>query len=188
MIYFTPHEHAVACIAFMFLGAFFGVLYRSTNTLARFISQLLHILPDVLKATAPTSNKTLRQDNKPRHLLDFLFFLIFGISYILFSYITLDGEFRIYYALISAISFTLFEKVLSIPIEYVLRFAFENVYRVIFFITYILTLPFKGFFNLIKKLITPHINNLRHKIYKKSFRSFVKKECKTIEQLICEIK
>ena len=188
MIYFTPHEHALACISYLLLGAFFGVLYRSLNTLFDFLSNLLFLGIDAVKSHSPLSCKKIKRNKKHRHILDFLFFLSLGITFILFSYATLDGEIRIYNVLILIISFLIFERFFSLPIEYVLRFSFEKIYSVVFFIVYWVLLPMRWAFSLLKKLILPHISRIKYAIYKRSFASFVTKECAAIEKIILEIK
>ena len=191
MIYFTPYDHTLACAAFLFLGATFGVLYRSVNSIFDFLSSLFAVGLSVLKADSPITSKKFildKHNKKHRNLLDLLFFLILGISFILFSYATLDGEIRIYTVLVFTASFVIFEKFLSIPVECVLRFAFEILYKIIFFLAYFITLPLKVTLKFIAKATLPYINIIKSRLYERYFNAFVKKECRKIENLFSKIK
>ena len=124
---------------------------------------------------------------KHSHVIDFLFFLNTGIIYMILSYVTLDGEIRIHNALIFLVSFVLSVKYLYLPIECIIKIVLDKLYRVIFFVVYFLTRPFKALFGLIKKAFLPIINIFRCRLYRISLNKLIKKERRSIEDIILKL-
>jgi hypothetical protein len=60
------------------------------------------------KAVRPI--KILPHSNENNVVFDFMFTLLFGISFIIFSYVFLDGHIRLFCAVISIVSYLFFKK------------------------------------------------------------------------------
>ena len=186
MIYFTPQDHAVACLLFACLGAVSGMLYKSINTFFDILSRFLLLFVAAVKSNSPFTDKSFKikkQNNKSRNILDFLFFLTLGVSYILFSYVTLAAQIRLYCILIFITSFVIFETRMSIPVDYALRFIFERIYTVAFFFSYFILLPARVVFKQIIKLVNPYTAAIRYSLLKRAFNKAVKRECADINKI-----
>ena len=95
-----------------------------------------------------------------RNVFDFFFFLILGILYIVLCYLTLDGVFRIYMLIFAAASFFISKITLGALFERVIDFVFKILTGGVFIILFIITLPLKGIFNSLKKLLSPPIEHI----------------------------
>ena len=184
MMYFTFSDYAISSLSFFLLGAIGGVLYRSINSVFSFILKLFALLISAFRSDSPVPHTSFSKRAKHSNILVFLFFMIIGIFYILFCYVFLDGEVRIYNFIIFILSFLFFKKYLSFPIEHVIEFVQDKLYRMLFFFAYWLVYPIKALFNATKRALLPHIINFRHRRYRKLFNRFIDKECRSIEKTI----
>ena len=119
MIYFSFSEFLKACAAFFILGASFAffasvfwILPKLFGYIIKCISVTFSGSVEKHKSVRPT--KILPQDNGTESentvVFDFLFTLVFGVSFIIFSYVFLDGHIRLFCAVISIASYMLFKK------------------------------------------------------------------------------
>ena len=120
MIYFTRLELLNSIFASVFFGVLFGLMYSTLNELFSFLTSLFRLLPGVINNSAYISrdgikslvmNKNNSVSPLIKTFLDFSYFLLFGLSLILVTYVTLDGVFRYYVPLIAFSVFLLINNI-----------------------------------------------------------------------------
>ncbi len=159
MKFFEFSEVILAIVSSFIFGVLYGGIYSSFNVVTEGIIKILKI-PQVVFLS---SNIKALQDNKYQtnksviiiNVCDFLFFLFFGLGYILLTYIMLDGIFRFYMFVFCILGFWISQKTLGTIFERILAFVFNFFYRFLVNISYVLIFPLKLFFRL---LIIPMFN------------------------------
>ena len=179
MKYFELVDVLRAVIVSFFYGAVFGGVYSSYNAITDGVCRFFLLPLSVLSASGISEMQ--REDEKKgkrrfkarQNASDFVFFLILGFSYILMTYILLDGIFRVYVLLLFLIGFFLSRKTLGALFEKVFKFLFDIAYKLSFVAFYVLVFPLKQFF---KKVIMPFcviLLNIKQK--SKSKKMLIKK-------------
>ena len=126
MIYFEASELIYAVLASVMLGAIFGALYSSFGEFYSFfifsfkslyfaVLNCHHISIKRIKDCILNKNKNISRITK--EILDFLFFISFGCSLILITYVTLDGALRIFIPLTALMVFWIINKALGLPLS-----------------------------------------------------------------------
>ncbi len=125
MMYFTFRETVIAFFAHFVLGLCGGVVYECLRCAVSDIGRILSLLPAAWKS-ALVRDRSVRDGMFRRvaekelsgvrcEICAFLFTLTFGISFLLLSYLFLDGVFRFLMLAAALFGLYLFEKVLGIP-------------------------------------------------------------------------
>lgn len=136
MRYFELHEIILGVIAILLLGiisgAFWKSLYSAVLNIPNFIKCLpvayrnadfkrIKIIKNDVKYVAETKSKVLI------FALDFLFTMIFFINFIVFTYVFLDGLFRMYAFFLLCISFWISQKLVGIFLNNLTEKSFQMV-------------------------------------------------------------
>ena len=119
MIYFSAAEILLAMLSFFGLGFLFGGVYNCERYLFYFFKNFI-LSPKTAYISYKNKNNTKekpkqskRNQNITVQLFDFVFILFFGVCYILFSYLYLDGSFRFFSLIFLALGYLLSMKVFS---------------------------------------------------------------------------
>ena len=161
MIYFTSYDIFHATIAFFSLGCIFGILYNSFIYIFNFVKKLF-ALPKITylkyKKTYIFTEKYEQNDSAVlKQFIDFFVLFLFGVFFILFLYLFLDGEIRIFSFLFAlfgyAVSYKIFGAFFSHVINKCLVFILKQTELLVFIILY----PVFSIYAIIKKLISPII-------------------------------
>ena len=187
MIYFTIYDHIKACLMFLTLGTLLGLLYRSLSVVFDFLISILLVFVKSFKAcNKPLKNEIsyTKRNIGHRNILDFFFFVCLSLFFIVYSYVTLDGEIRLYTALIFLVFFHFPGRLFYKPIELVLNFVLKTAYTLVFFTVYWALLPARILLSIVNKACRPIFDYIRYMSYKKSFSRFIYNESKRIEKFI----
>ena len=187
MIYFSFYEILKALVAFFVLGCLFGGFYNCMGHLILFFKELI-LIPksSYLKyKKIPYKYKKTRQNsfsNITLFFIDFIFIFIFGISFILLSYIVLDGDIRMYSLLLVFIGYVLSLKVLGAFFPVLISKLSNIIIIILKKLFFIILYPLFFLCDNIIKLISPIIKIItnRYKILK--FRLLVLQKKKQIEK------
>ena len=186
MIYFTLEEHLTALLIFILFGAVNGSVYYSFTALISYPFILLKgvFLSLFSKNTFSKPTIQIKNTHIGRNIGDFLFFLNFGITYVLLSYSLLDGETRVYTFLSYVLSMCVFKRILSRHISLMLEFILATVYKGFIFVFFYLTFPIKLVIKLLIKLISPIIVKLKIYGYRRELINYKILQSKKIEKFI----
>ena len=168
MIYFSFIDFLKACPAFFLLGVAFALLATTLWILPKFLGNIINCITVVfsgnikgLKNVRPDKNSLCKSEKGKSgnsFISDFLFTLSFGISFILCSYIFLDGYIRLFCAVISFLSFVLFKpRIEKIGVFLVFFFSFF-----VFEIAKPLAYISRFVRNLLKFVLLPFLCMFRH--------------------------
>lgn len=163
MRYFSNSEILFSLIYAINYGILSGGFYKSALCLFRWLKELLKLPIIIWKSSNPFGFmlKKDRQNNEfnriKNNLFDFAVFMLFGILYIILCYYTLDGVFRIYMFIFTALSFFISKNTLGAFFERLINLIFSPLYKLSFWLLYFLTFPIKRLFGALIKLIKPPI-------------------------------
>ena len=146
-----------AVISFVLFGALAGGIYPSVNTLRSFILYLLTLPKDALcadKRKIP-ERRTRRLGQVLLNISDFVYFIIIGLIYVLFTYICFDMEIRIYPLLIFLVAFFLSKRYLGSYLGKLIRSIFDRIYRTLFVLLFYLSRPLRNLFLFSLSLVKP---------------------------------
>lgn len=187
MIYFSIKEIITSIISFFILGCFCGGAYKSSYILLDFSKKLL-ALPVY---SYRKHNKNLKLDIIIRqrarselftNIFDFLFTVLISISFILFSYVFLDGSVRAFSLLFFAFGYILSLNFLSGYITVILIKSTNCLFLFFLFIYCILLYPLFFLIGIIKKIIEPIINSMVNKLEIINTKRIIQKKSKQIEK------
>lgn len=187
MIYFTPYETIIALTAFFILGCFFGGVYNLCGCFCHLIKTLI-FLPITAYLKYKKTYKSaynIRQNSVSLiafQCVDFLFVLFIGISYILLTYIFLDGAIRIFSLIFFIIGYILALKVISPFFSKAINKAVVLIQNSLEQTAYVILFPIFRIFCVIKKLISPIILILSEKYRSKKIKLLIKRKNKYIEK------
>ena len=122
MIYFSFLDFFEACTAFFLLGVIFALISSMLRIFPKLLGYIIKCIAVSLSGKLTTLNrfrpnvgcvnKSNKSENANKYsfVYDFLFTLLFGTSFIIFSYVFLDGYIRLFCVVISVISYFFFKE------------------------------------------------------------------------------
>ena len=183
MIYSSIYEILIATISFFILGILFGGLYNSFSYFCLFLKGMI-LLPKnaYLKYAKKLKTNYNSEQNCKNDLMDFLFILLFGISYILFSYVFLDGSLRLFSVFFTIAGYVISFKILSSFFTLTVRKFILGVLKISESLFFIFLLPLFKTLTIIKKLILPIINIIKVRLELKRYSSLKRRKGIMIEK------
>ena len=187
MIYFTPINILTATLSFFILGCFFGGLYNSFDYVFIFLKRMM-LLPKISylkykKCSIPQYKSEQNKIGVFVQIADFSFVFLLGTSYILFTYLFLDGCFRIFSLFFLFLGYMLslrmFSSLFSITIRRIILLLLSILERVFFFILF----PFFFLLDKIKITVMPIIYLISNKYETKRFKTLLKRKKTNIEKI-----
>ena len=189
MIYFAGDDVFLSVISFFLLGIISGGVRSSFFGFFVFLKECISI-PKFCYAKYKNKKikrikigQNIKSFKISLHLLDFCFFAFFGIFFILFSYLFLDGVFRIYSLIIFTAGFFMGENSLGKIFSKALFFVLNLTVVTLDFFVYFLLYPIFIAADIIKRLFLPIILLVKQKYKKYSYKCLLKKKVKEIENL-----
>ena len=161
MIFFSYSEIISAIVASATLGILSGGIYKSFLIILFVAIDIIKILPRVFRHAplAALNNFNLKGEigskKLTKNISDFFFFALIGLIYILLSYIYLDGVFRLYMLFFFLVGFLTAHKTLSVIFEYILIRALGLIYKVLFFMLYVLLFPLNMIIHALIRILAP---------------------------------
>jgi hypothetical protein len=156
MIAFTFEEIFKSVISSIFFGALFGAAYRISNVIFVFLHKLLFIFYDSLKLAGNISKENLKEavENRKKrgaseitkNVLDFFFFLIFGIGTIILTYAVTDGIFRLYVILTVILFFFVSKELVTDKISLIIDKLLNKLHKTILLFFAVLVSPIRKIF------------------------------------------
>ena len=186
MIYFESTDIFYSIIFAFLFGIITGIAYRSVYSLGTGIILLFRafslLFRDIkLKSILAFNVKKKSADFKVlKHLFDFIFFFTTGILYICLTYLTLDGELRVYVLIISALGFFISRNTLGAALEKIVLMCIELINTAWASILFILFLPSRV---IIHKLLIPLVSLLCIGFMNHRSKILLKRKCIKAEYL-----
>lgn len=183
MIFFNLSDYIAAALVMLTFGAVTGGVYPSLRILAHFGKKLLTIPYSALRAKKITDFRHSRSDLKIKrasNVLDFCYFLLIGLTYILLIYVALDAVFRVYTAVILVTAFKLSQKTLGNLFGRFLEWITALVYNASFCIVYTALTPAKVLVRTFYGLAYPLVVKLSQKRQARKFKRLLSKKEKEI--------
>lgn len=153
MMYFTFREMLVALLSYLAFGFFAGWVYECLRCLFADIGLLFAVVPAAWKSALlrdkgereAVFRKATDKELPPvkREICGFVFTLFFGVTFLLLTYLALDGVFRLYMLAAALFSFAVFEKLLGIPSRKLALAGFSRVLRVLFVLLHLVFFPMR---------------------------------------------
>ncbi|HBJ18275.1 MAG TPA: hypothetical protein DDY70_00805 [Clostridiales bacterium] len=182
MMYFTFRETVGALFAYLAFGFCAGLVYECLRCVIADLGLLLALIPAAWKS-ALLRDKAEREavflsatgkelSGVRREICGFVFTLLFGIFFLLLTYLALDGVFRLPMLAVTLVSFAVSEKCLGIPARRLVAAGFSRILRVLFFVLRIAFFPPKLLLSvLVERLLSPLLRKIRY-----TFRFFYHKK------------
>ena len=194
MKYFEATEIFFAALCAFGYGAVSGVLLCVTRILCSDINRLLHLPHLAYINASPFSVARIRKSAYADSLkstsrvvfeiCEMIFFFIFGVGFIIISYMMLDAEIRVFMLLLAAFGFVLSKATVGRFALMVLESAYKKIYFMALIFLVILLIPIKGTVAIIyKRLISPLMLAFKGLIAKNIHKTFVKKKLKAALKL-----
>ena len=189
MIYFNLSEILFSLFANALLGIVFGILFSVSLPLFVFLKKSVLIFLQAKyfckridkKVIKSRCNFAAEKGNNAitKNICDFLFFFLFGIFFILFTYVFLDGVFRVY-CLFTALFFLYLAKRLSDKhLFFIFVHFFSRIYEILLTLFAFFVFPFAAVclftFNKTKPLVKKTGTKLKSAVIKLKKVSFLKK-------------
>jgi len=185
MIYSSIYEILIAAISFFALGIIFGGLYNSFSYFYLFIKGMLFLPRNAYLKYAKKREKDYKTKQKSHnHFIDFVFVFLFGIFYILFSYVFLDGSLRLFSLFFTAAGYMISFKILSLFFTLAVSKVISGILKISEQLVFIFLLPLFKTLTIIKKLILPIINTLQLKFELKKYNALKRKKGIMIEKAL----
>lgn len=169
MIYFAYTDIITAIFAFSSFGMLSGGIHKSFLIILTGFADTLKILPRAFRRDAfrTFKNHTLKTYNKKtpvaKNISDFFFFGTVSLIYVFVTYIFLDGVFRLYTFIFFILGFWISSKTLNVFFETLLLLLFKSVYKITFFMIYVLLFPLIKLLHLTISFITPILHTAKEK-------------------------
>ena len=159
MRYFTLTDILRAILCSSFLGFIMGGIYKSLSTLIFCIYRLLTVIFAVFKSRSILSLRE-QASIKPhstgggKNAYDFVFFIVFGVSYILLCYIALDGVHRLYVLLPAILTFFVSKCTLGSIFEKAVFGLYALAYFITFNLLFVFSYPLRIVIRYLQRLLS----------------------------------
>ena len=169
MIYFSLREILLSVIAFLSLGLLSAFLYFFLSFLKK-EGKINFLKLKRLFLTSPKNYKPILSEDlyvaeSPNgHFFEFLFTLLVGLAFILFSYVFTDGLFRLVNLLIFALGYCFMTIILSRHDEPVVRF-FASAVSIFLYIFALLIYPVRRLLEVILRTLFLSLRHIILSIY-----------------------
>ena len=194
MRYFTDLEILRSiCLSILF-GIFLSCLYVMSRGICHIAKKILALPCNVLKLvskftlrklkTLTYSDNIISKNCKVNHVYDAIIFSIFGILYVLHTYVTLDGEFRLYILLISVFSFYLFTRTAGNILYLTFKRVFEYIYSCGLLLFGVAILPMYKTLKFITLIIYKHIEPIKQKHLLRKSKIITSKKLSEVRNLM----
>jgi len=193
MKFFTTAEILYSLFLSGLFGIFFGSVYVATEKISVAFLKTLRLVPSVIASlnnfSVSEARKRLKKANAFRmnslihNILEFVFFLIFGIALILLFYIALDGVFRVYILIAVIAFFVISMKTVGNMFADLFDRIFSFIYAILFYFLAVLFLPWYITAKHIVKYICRLTKPLRDKKLKKRSERLIKRKIREAENV-----
>ncbi len=189
MIYFHNDEILFSVLSFFVLGILSGGIYTSLVCFFLFIKVCVSTPKRLyLKYKNKINTRIKIEQNFEKtkigiQLSDFTFVYFWGILFILFSYLFLDGLFRIYTLAVFGIGYFVSKKTLGQFFSKAILFLLNFTLRTIDFVFNFILYPFFIAADILKRLISPIIVLIQKKYRREKYKLLLNKKLKEIENL-----
>ena len=186
MIFFTFSEIVISLLCSIFLGVIFGGVYFASELLLSFVKGSFLIIPRafLLSRKLSITNMKIQINAMKRvklfavekNIFEFFVFLFFGISFIVLSYITLDGSLRAYMLIPLCLFGFISYKYLGNFFSSVFYRLFLGIYSISVVSLAVCFLPLCRFYVLLQRLFVFILFPLKLKIIKKRSLSLLNRK------------
>ena len=180
MKYFSLFDVLRAILRSSLLGFIMGGIYNSLSTIIACTCKLFGVgvyairsssLSDWHKAFKPQEWRS-----SSKNAYDFVFFACFGVMHIMLCYLSMDGVLRLYILIPSVITFFVSKNTVGAIFKKVIIGIYTLVYRILFFLLYVLTYPLRILGCAIITLFSPLLKRIIYIIHKTNKKLLMRKK------------